>query len=304
MNIEIGIKSDPIEYRYTFDWLFTLMNRLGIRNLQLGSFFEMYGLPDGYFRSLRDKAAESDVWIRSCFTAHRELGGFFVDDLEMQKVAFESYSRFLEVGALVGAESVGSNPGAIMRDRMAGKQDGVNRYLSAMELLSKRAAGLGLKALTVEPMSSLAEPPSTPAEIVGFMEHLGDYHHAHPDDTVPVYLCGDVSHGIADRDGRILHTHLELFECGIPWTWEFHLKNTDIRYESTFGFGDEERRSGIVELSAIREIVESNEARFPVQTLVAYLEIGGPKLGRDYSDPLLEARLVESIEAIRRFFQV
>ena len=39
-----------------------------------------------------------------------------------------------------------------------------------------------------------------------------------------------------------------------------------------------------------------------MEDLTGYLELGGPKLGRDYSDPLLRDELVESIEAIREVF--
>ncbi len=302
MNIEIGIKSDPVQYRYSYQWLFDLMRRLNISNLQLGSFFEMYRLPDRYFMRLREQAADNGVRIRSCFTAHRELGGFLMDDPDFHAVALESYSRFLEIGSLLGADSVGSNPGAVLRDRMETKKQGIRRYLSAMEELSRRASRLGLKALTVEPMSSLAEPPSTPTEITNFMEHFAILHRSLPQETVPVYLCGDVSHGLADHSGRVVHGNLELFKLGIPWMWEFHLKNTNVMFSSTFGFGSEERGQGIVDLEAVRVLVDANRDRFPTETVVAYLEINGPKLGRDYTDRLLEQQLTQSIAAIKESF--
>ncbi len=303
MHIEIGVKSDPVEYRYSYEWLFALMERLGVSNLQLGSFFELYRLPDAFFERLRTKATDHGVAIRSCFTAHRELGGFFVDDADLNRVAFESYARFLEVGAILGAESVGSNPGAVFRDApTTAKEAGSKRYLRAMEELSRLGKRLGLRALTVEPMSSLAEPPSTPNEIDAYMTHFARFHATEPRSTIPIYLCGDVSHGVADRTGRVIHTNEELFEIGIPWMWEFHLKNTDPSYSSTFGFGPGERAAGIVDLAKLRTIVENNASRFPSDPVVAYLEINGPKLGRDYSDHLLESQLTQSIDAVRRLF--
>ena len=39
-------------------------------------------------------------------------------------------------------------------------------------------------------------------------------------------------------------------------------------------------------------------ADWPVSEVVGYLEIGGPKLGRDYSDYRLEKQLGESLAAI------
>ena len=78
MEIGIGVKSDPIQYRYTYEWLFDLMKEQKVRYLQLGSFFELYMLEDSFFTDLRNLAERRGVEIRSCFTAHRELGGFFL----------------------------------------------------------------------------------------------------------------------------------------------------------------------------------------------------------------------------------
>ncbi len=37
MTLHLGVKSDPIENRYTFEWLFDLMRGLGVHYLQMGS---------------------------------------------------------------------------------------------------------------------------------------------------------------------------------------------------------------------------------------------------------------------------
>ena len=122
MNLLLGIKTDPIEYRYSYDWLFRLMAEEGVELAQLGSFFEGYQLPDEFFRDLRRRAADHGVRIVSTFTAHRELGGFFRDDGPgWVAVARRNFERAIEIGALLGARSVGSNPGAVLRDRMGTK---------------------------------------------------------------------------------------------------------------------------------------------------------------------------------------
>ncbi len=117
MKLEIGIKADPIQYRYSYPWLFKLMDKLDVRNLQFGSFFEMYSLPDRYFQRIRSQAEDYGIAIRSCFTTHRELGGFFFEDDDMQQVAMKAYRRYIEIGVLLGADSVGSNPGSVLRDK-------------------------------------------------------------------------------------------------------------------------------------------------------------------------------------------
>lgn len=298
--IEIGIKSDPIQYRYSFDWLFDIMAETGTEYLQLGSFFELYSLDDAYFYRLRERAEKKGIRIKSVFTAHRELGGFFADDPSMEKVARKNYERLIHVAALVGADYCGSNPGAVYRDQIEKKEKGIVRYLSHMEELSALAYEKGLKALNIEPMSSMAEPPTTPQEIERMVSHLMEFHLKHPDQSVPVFLCGDISHGLADADRNIVHTNLELFEHGIPRMSEFHFKNTDAHFNSTFGFSEDEMQKGIIDLQQINKICERNRNQWPVDDVVGYLEINGPKLGRDYSDILLGDALKSSLNAIKK----
>ncbi len=302
MTFHIGIKSDPIQYRYTYEWLFRLMQDLDLRFMQLGSFFELYALPDRFFHVLREQAQAHGVRIKSCFTAHRELGGFFTCDDDFAEVARKSYRRYVEIGGILGADYVGSNPGAVYRDRPADKPEGIRRYLEAMKELSFVARQVGLQGLTVEPMSSVFEPPALPDEFGHMMSVLAEHHAAHPDATVPAYLCGDVSHGVADKDRHILHDHATLFELQIPWMAEFHFKNTDSIYHSTFGFSEKEQQGGIVDLHRLRDAVSRRARDWPVDEVVGYLEIGGPKLGRDYSDPALEEAIRASIAAIRGVF--
>jgi ribulose-phosphate 3-epimerase len=297
-NLHLGIKSDPIEYRYSFDWLFSLMQRNGVRYLQLGSFFELYWLDNGFFENLRESAQTRDVEIKSCFTAHRELGGFFTGNPQLERVARCCFERYIEIGGILGADFVGSNPGAVYRDRLDYKATGIRIYLDHMKELMAHAKDCGLLGLTMEPMSCTAEPPSLPEEIDSMMEELASHHKSHPDSTVPVYICGDVSHGVADPAGRVVHDNMALFERQLPYLAEFHFKNTDEMFNSTFGFSDEERRRGIVDPERVVRLIDRHSDMIPVDELVGYLEIGGPKLGRDYSDPLLERMLTDSLAAL------
>ncbi len=42
MSVRLGVKSDPIETRYSFDWLFGIMAEFDVHNLQLGSSFPVF----------------------------------------------------------------------------------------------------------------------------------------------------------------------------------------------------------------------------------------------------------------------
>jgi len=302
MELQLGIKSDPIESRYSFEWLFELLQDVGVHNLQLGTFPEMFTLEDGWFLELRGKAERRGVRIRSCFTTHRDLGGFFLEDPYRQRATRRMLERFIRIGALVGAETVGGNPGCVPRDRMDSKEKGIARYLGQMKELMGLARREGLKWLALEPMSCLAEPPTLPEEVDLILAELEAHHRADPAGTVPVYCCSDIAHGYADAERRVVHDNWSLFERQIPCMGAFHIKNTDRHFDATFGFSAEERQRGIIDLERLRGLLERHAGRFPVQPLVGYYETGGPKVGRDYSDRNLERDLRASLAAIQAVF--
>jgi len=301
MKLKLGLKSDPIEYRYSFPWLFRLMADEGVTSLQMGSFFEMYQLPDEYFIRLRKEAADHGITIDSCFTAHRELGGFFREDPDWVPVARRNFERFIEIGGLLGAKSVGSNPGAVPRDLMGIKPEGLRRYIDAMKELLHLAHGKGVEWLTIEPMSCLAEPPTLPQEMIDMATELATYQEA-TEGTARVGYCSDISHGYWNADKTECVNHIDLFKASLPWLYEVHLKNTDANYGSTFGFEPANVEKGIIDVAEFRKIIDDNAETIPVDTLHCYLEIGGPKLGRDYSDGGLEAQLRQSLRYLQENF--
>ncbi|MDP0497657.1 MAG: ribulose-phosphate 3-epimerase [Verrucomicrobiota bacterium JB024] len=302
MKLRLGIKSDPVNYRYSFPWLFRLMAETGATSLQFGSFFEMYQLPDAWFLELRRQAEDHGVSIDSCFTAHRELGGFFREDAAWALVARRNFERFIEIAALLGARAVGSNPGAVPRDLMGLKPQGLRRYLEHMKALMHIAHDRGIEWLTIEPMSCLAEPPTLPSEIAEMAGELAAYHENNVTSTAKVGYCSDISHGYWNADRSTCVSHLDLFQAALPWLYEVHLKNTDRDYDSTFGFEPDNVAKGIIDAAFFRQLIEDNADTIPVDTLHCYLEIGGPKLGRDYSDHRLDAQLRESLTYLREHF--
>jgi hypothetical protein len=301
MKFHIGIKSDPIQNRYSYEWLFGLMNSLGIKFLQLGAFLEMPQVDDGFYRDLNKKAEHYDIKIKSVYATYRATAGFFSKDRYLREAARKIYESYIHAGSILGVDYVGANAGATYQDHPEYKQSGIQCYLSNMKDLMHLAHKSGIKALTAEILCSYSEPPSTPEEIDRFMNYLRNYHKANEANTVPVYLLGDVSHGYVDRSKTVIHSNYEIFEYAIPYMCEFHLKNTDSIYHNTFGFSPDERKIGIIDLERVREIIYRNSERWPVEEIVGYLELPGPKFGRDYSDYLLETQITDSIEALKRY---
>jgi ribulose-phosphate 3-epimerase len=107
---------------------------------------------------------------------------------------------------------------------------------------------------------------------------------------------------VADAHRRVLHSNLDLFESEMPWMAEFHFKNTDAIYNSTFGFSESERARGIIDLPQTRTLCEKYRSAWPVPEMVGYLEIGGPKIGRDYTDPQVGPELEASLRALKAVF--
>lgn len=107
LTLSLGVKTDPVEYRFSYEWLFRIMAEEGVFKIQLGTFFELYQLSDDYFQSLRRQAEDHGIEICSVFTAHRELGGFFREEKEWVEVARKNYERLIEIGKILGARSVG-----------------------------------------------------------------------------------------------------------------------------------------------------------------------------------------------------
>ena len=300
LSFELGVKTDPIEYRYSHPWLFDLLVEVGVKYVQIGTHFDLYQLPDEFFHQLREQAEQRGLIIHSTFTAHRELGGFFREEPGYEAVARKNFERYIEVGGILGAQSVGSNPGAVMRDRMEFKAAGTECYLKHMKELLHFAHEKGVPWLTIEPMSCLAEPPTLPDECAAMGKELDAYHQANSSSTAQAGFCSDIAHGYVDQSGKVVYDHFELFEATIPWLYEVHLKNTDSNYDSTFGFNAAEREKGIINVAEFRERLVQNADRLPVSTMVGYLEIGGPKLGRDYSDHQLESLLRDSFDHLKK----
>ncbi|KAB2642193.1 MAG: ribulose-phosphate 3-epimerase [Verrucomicrobia bacterium] len=296
MQLHLGIKSDPVEYRYSYEWLFRLMEQEQITHLQLGTFFELYQLPDAWFTDLRRKAADHGVTITSMFTAHRELGGFFRDDGPgFEAVARKNFERLIDVASLLGAQSVGSNPGAVLRDRMGTKAQGTATYLRNFRELQRRAGDLGIEWLTIEPMSCLAEPPTLPEEMAAYMQAVLPGGAG----VARAGYCMDISHGYANAAKEVIHDPLALLRSALAYTSEIHLKNTDALFNSTFGFGPAELAKGIIDVAVVRDLLLAEAGKIPVEQMIGYLEIGGPKLGRDYSDGDLERNLRESFAHLK-----
>lgn len=302
LQFELGVKSDPIEYRYSFPWLFRVMADEGVSLLQLGTWFEIYQLPDEFFHTLRTEADNHGIRIASLFTAHRELGGFFRHEAGFESVARRNFERLIEIGAMLGADAVGCNPGAVLRDQMGTKRAGWNRYVRHMKELMHVAKAKGLSCLTIEPMSCLAEPPTLPEEVEEMGQDFAEYHRNHSGDTVPVGYCVDIAHGYLNQQEELGYDQIQLFEATYPWLYEVHLKNTDQRFNSTFGFGPDEIRKGIIDVAHFRDLMIRNSAKLPVDRIAGYLEMSGPKLGRDYSDHQLESQLRASLRHLKEAF--
>jgi sugar phosphate isomerase/epimerase len=226
MTVHVGVKSDPIENRYSFDWLFDLMAEQHAGWLQLGSSYPFFHADPVWFLDLARKAERRGIRIASTYTSYREMTGFFSGDRHLEAASHHAWERLIQVASWVGAFSAGSSCGSVLRDQPGEKEPGLARWFRHMKELVRTAKAAGLSALCIEPMSSMFEPPSTPEEMDRVTREMDAFHAADRAGTVPVRFCADISHGLADRERRVVVDNWRLFEAGIPHTHEFHFKTT------------------------------------------------------------------------------
>ncbi len=298
-TIELGVKSDPIQYRYSFDWLFNLMAEEGIYNLQLGTFTEFYSLPDSYFFRLKESAQSKGIQISSIFTSHRELGGFLNPEKEYAEITMKNYRRMIEIASILECPVAGSSMGSVYRDKIEYRPQGIKSFLKFIKDMMVFAKDHGLSWLTLEPMSCYAEPPCNSVELKKIADELVQFHLNQPEKTVRFGYCSDVSHGWANQEKIIIENNYDYFIASFPYLYEFHFKNTDSIYNSTFGFELENLERGIIDVKEVYSILMEKQNEIPVTKVIGYLEHPGPKFGRDYSDYLLERWLRESLKYLK-----
>jgi len=298
-TIELGVKSDPIQYRYSFDWLFNLMAEEGIYNLQLGTFTEFYSLPDSYFFRLKESAQSKGIQISSIFTSHRELGGFLNPEKEYAEITMKNYRRMIEIAAILECPVAGSSMGSVYRDKIEYRPQGIKSFLKFIKDMMVFAKDHGLSWLTLEPMSCYAEPPCNSVELKKIADELVQFHLNQPEKTVRFGYCSDVSHGWANQEKIVIENNLDYFFASFPYLYEFHFKNTDSIYNSTFGFELENLERGIIDVKEVYSILMKKQNEIPVTKVIGYLEHPGPKFGRDYSDYLLDRWLRESLKYLK-----
>lgn len=298
--VELGVKSDPIHYRYSFEWLFDLMAEERIHYLQLGTFVEFYFLSDSYFLRLKEAADSRNIQISSIFTSHRELGGFMSEDPEFSQITIRNYQRLIEIAQILRCPAVGSSMGGVLRDRLEFRSQGIQAYIESMKEMMYYAKKHGLSWLTMEPMSCYAEPPCNAAELKMIADELMEHHHSHSESTTQFGYCSDVSHGWVNEKKEIIENNMHYFTASFPYMYEFHFKNTDMIYNDTFGFEPENLDRGIVDVKEVFSLLMENKEIIPVSPVIGYLELPGPKLGRDYTDILLERMMRESLRYLKQ----
>ncbi|MCX7030892.1 MAG: hypothetical protein NTU62_12355, partial [Spirochaetes bacterium] len=147
MTVHVGVKSDPIENRYSFDWLFGLMAEQHVGWLQLGSSFPFFHADAEWFRDLSRKAERRGIRIESTYSSYREMTGFFTADPHLEAASRLAWERLIRVAAWVGASSAGSSCGSVLRDIPGEKEPGLARWFRHMKELSRTAKAAGLSSL-------------------------------------------------------------------------------------------------------------------------------------------------------------
>jgi sugar phosphate isomerase/epimerase len=201
-------------------------------------------------------------------------------DAEARKFWRAWFARFLEIGAKLGAKTLGSHFGILT---MESCNDPVKReYLieegvSGWQALTFRAKELGYDSLIFEPMSVPREMANTVEETLGLLDRVN------ANSGVPMRLCLDVGHA-PHPSQRDPYPWIERLAQLSP---VIHLQQTVLHRSNHAPFTPEYNAAGIIEP---RKVIEAIRKSGCTSSLLAF-EIGH----REHFDT--EFRVVEDLKA-------
>ena len=284
ITLELGVRIDPTEDLYSYEWILQLMQEEEIRCAQLASFFGLYQLTDASVLELKARAEHFGVSFTSISAVHRELCGLFRPEKEYQRIATGIFERLVDIGALLEANSVGINVPMVPRhgDTRQEQQDGFRVRLGRLKDLVHRAQERGIDTLTVE-HTTLDQRIAEELDADGTCTQI---------EAATIRYSFDTRSMATDR----MLTHV------VPQLHELHLRNTDLNLLGTFGFSERDRTVGIVDIPKLRQLLVSQPGGPHQRWITGYAEVAGPKPGGSHLDKTIQRANRESLRYLRETF--
>lgn len=287
MNLTLGINLGFAVNRYPEPevWAQIVAEKLRLRHVQLVADLINPFWPDAYIENQIQRIIEASlrhgILVDSVFTSSfTRVNHLMHPDSEARKFWLEWFMRLLQIGAKLGAKTLGSHFGILTVDcwnnpdrRARLIDEGVRGW----QALSFRARELGYSSLIFEPMSVPREMANTVEETLSLMIRVNAAAGA------PMRLCLDVGHA-PHPDQRDPYPWLERLAHLSP---VIHLQQTVLHRSNHAPFTAEHNACGIITPERVLAAIRKSGC---AESLLAF-EIGH----REHWDT--EFRVVEDLKA-------
>ena len=235
-------------------WAKIVGETFGLRSVQFVADLLNPFLPEDYIQSQTARIISAtknyDVSVDSMFTsAFTRVNHLMSSDKEAREIWLNWFKRFLEMGATLGAKTLGSHFGILTFDAFDNSyeflvEEGVKNWQS----LTFYAKELGYESLIFEPMSVPREMAHTIPEAKELMDRVN----AHC--GVPMRLCLDTGHA-PHPDYRDPYPWLEKLGKYSPIV---HIQQTMLNKSNHAPFTAEANETGIVKGDLVMESLEKS----------------------------------------------
>ncbi|NLX35846.1 MAG: TIM barrel protein [Chloroflexi bacterium] len=226
-------------------WARLVANDLGLRSVQLVADLLNPFWPDDVLERQIERVLEATqrygLTIHSLMTStYTRVNHLLYPHPELRQAWLDWFHRFIDIGARLGVEAVGSHFGILsMTDQAddAARRERLDKGVLSWQALTRHAADAGLRYLFYETMSIPRELGHTIDEARQLWSWVNE------DAAVPLMLCLDVGHAPhpAERD-----PYLWLRELG-GISRLVHLQQTEAGHSRHWPFTPEYNATGIID---------------------------------------------------------
>jgi len=259
MKLSLGINLGYAVNKYIEPevWARITAEEIGLRYVQFVADLLNPSLTDeiiaAQVKRIVNACREYDITITSMFTStFTRVNHFLHPDKEVREYWLNWFKRFADIGAKLGAKSMGSHFGIFSFDAFEKRYDVLlEEAVRKWQQLSVYAANIGYEYLIFEPMSVDREMGNTVSRSLQLMDMVNQ------NSAIPLKCCLDVGHAPdpAERDPY-------------PWVEQLghlspviHLQQTVLHKSNHWPFIPEYNDQGIIKPAKILEALQKSGAK-------------------------------------------
>ena len=259
MKLSLGINLGYAVNKYIEPevWARITAREIGLHYVQFVADLLNPSLPDEYIASqikrISAACAEYDITVTSMFTsAFTRVNHFLHPDREARAYWLDWFKSFADIGAKLGAKSIGSHFGIFSFDAFEKRYDELlEEAVYNWQQLSAYAAELGYEYLLFEPMSVDREMGNTVAKSMQLMDMVNR------NSAIPLKCCLDVGHA-PDPSERDPYPWIEQLGSASP---VIHLQQTVLHKSNHWPFIPEYNEQGIVKPAKVLDALQKSGAK-------------------------------------------